>query len=159
MMTDIFNNLSKPFYRFGDIMMLGKFSREVWISHIFERFSATGKVIGTCEAGITADLMKCHPWYVKQLSHYTWNLPGNKVSTKDIYDALNELIGANMPLYQRDMEALSTSQINLLIAVARGERQLTSARVMNEYHLGTPNNVTKNKAVLIRNDVICEEGG
>ncbi len=159
MMTDIFNNPSKPFYRFGDIMLLGKISREVWISHIFERFSATGKVIGTGEAGIIADLMKCHPWYVQQLSHYTWNLPGNKVSAKDIYNALNELIGANMPLYQRDMEALSTSQINLLIAVARGERQLTSARVMNEYHLGTPNNVTKNKAVLIRNDIIGEEGG
>jgi AAA+ ATPase superfamily predicted ATPase len=159
MMTDIFNNPSKPFYRFGDIMMLGKISREVWISHIRERFSATGKVISTGEAGIIADLMKCHSWYVQQLSHYTWNLPGKKVSAKDIYNALNELINANMPLYQRDMEDLSTSQLNLLIAVAKGERQLTSARVMNEYRLGTPNNVTKNKTVLISNDVIGEEGG
>ena len=64
-----------------------------------------------------------------------------------------------MPLYQRETEILSTTQVNLLKAVARGEKQLTSARVMNEFRLGTPRNVTKNRVILINNDVIGESGG
>ena len=68
--------------------------------------------------------------------------------------ALNELIGANLPLYQKEVEILSATQLDLLKAVASGEVQLTSARVMQNYKLGTPRNVSKNKIVLTRNDII-----
>ncbi len=159
MMTEIFNNPSKPFYRFGDIIILPKIEREKWVSYICEGFSGTGKKIGADEAGIIADLMQCHSWYVQQLSHYTWNLTGKQATKSDITKALNELISANMPLYQRETEILSTTQVNLLKAVAKGEKQLTSARVMNEFRLGTPHNVSKNKVILINNDVIGESGG
>ena len=49
--------------------------------------------------------------------------------------------------------------MNLLKAVAKGEKQLTSARVMNGYRLGTPRNVAKNRDLLINNDVIGETDG
>jgi hypothetical protein len=107
MMTEIFNNSSKPFYRFGDIIMLAKIERERWINYICDSFSETGKVIGTEESGIIADLMQCHSWYVQQLSHYTWNLTQKKATISEVYRALNELISANMPLYQKEMEILS----------------------------------------------------
>jgi hypothetical protein len=107
MMTEIFNNSSKPFYRFGDIIMLAKIERERWINYICDSFSETGKVIGTEESGIIADLMYCHSWYVQQLSHYTWNITQKKATISEVYRALNELISANMPLYQKEMEILS----------------------------------------------------
>jgi len=156
MMTEIFNNPSKPFYRFGDIILLSKIERKSWINFICKSFSETGKMITEEEAGMIADLMQFHPWYVQQLSHYTWNLTGKGVTKSDILTALNELLNANLPLYQRETEILSSTQINLLKAVALGERHLTSARVMNDFHLGTPRNVSKNKALLINNDVIGE---
>ena len=159
MMTEIFNNPSKPFYRFGDIIILPKIERENWVRYISESFSETGKKIGVDEAGIISDLMQCHSWYVQQLSHYTWNLTRKQATKTDISKALDELINANMPLYQRETEILSTTQLNLLKAVAKGEKQLTSARVMNEFRLGTPHNVSKNKVILINNDVIGESGG
>lgn len=159
MMTEIFNNSSKPFYRFGDIIMLAKIDRERWIRYICESFAETGKLIGSEESGIISDLMQCHSWYVQQLSHYTWNITQKKASRTEVYNALNELISANMPLYQKEMEILSSTQLNLLKAVANGEKQLTSGRVMNEYRLGTPHNVSKNKVLLINNDVIGDVGG
>lgn len=158
MMTEIFNNPSKPFYRFGDIIMLSKIKREKWVSYICESFSGTGKRIGIDEAGVIADLMQCHSWYVQQLSHYTWNLTQKQATKNEISKALNELLNANMPLYQRETEILSTTQLNLLKAVAKGEKQLTSARVMNEFRLGTPHNVSKNKTLLINNDVLGDSG-
>jgi uncharacterized protein len=159
MMTEIFNNPSKPFYRFGDIIMLPKIGRDCWISFICGSFRETGKIISNEEAGIIADFMQCHPWYVQQLSHYTWNMTIKSVVKADIIRSLNELINANMPLYQRESEIFSSTQLNLLKAVAHGEKQLTSARVMNEYRLGTPRNVSKNKVLLINSDIIGESGG
>jgi uncharacterized protein len=154
MMTDIFNNSSKPFYRFGDIMMLSKIDRLEWVNYICKSFSDTGKKIGPEEAGIIADLMQCHSWYVQQLAHYTWNKTQNQATKNEIIQAFTELISANMPLYQKEAEILSTTQINLLKAVALKEKHLTSTRVMQEYRLGTPRNVSKNKTILINNDII-----
>lgn len=49
---------------------------------------------------------------------------------------------------------ISSTQLNLLKAVARNEQKLTSAQIMQEYKLGTPRNVLKNKKILINNDII-----
>lgn len=156
MMTEIFNSPSKPFYRFGDIILLPRIERKNWITFICKSFQETGKNITEAESGMIADLMQCHPWYVQQLSHYTWNLTRKSVTKTDIITALNELINANMPFYQNETENKSSTQLNLLKAIAAREKQLTSSRVMNEYHLGTPRNVSKNKTLFINNDVIGE---
>ncbi|MCX6328837.1 MAG: ATP-binding protein [Bacteroidia bacterium] len=158
MMSEIFDNPSKPFYRFGDIIMLPKIEREKWISFICDSFAGSDKVISNENAGLIADLMQCHSWYVQQLSHYTWNNTQKQASKSKIDKALNELKSANLPLYQRDAESLSPTQLNLLKAVAHGELQLTSVSVMNEFRLGTPHNVSKNKEILINLDIIEKSG-
>ena len=100
--------------------------------------------------------MKNHSWYVQQLSHYTWNVTHKKATLAEINTALIELINANTPLYQKEVETISFTQLNLLKAVAKGETHFTSAAVMQNHLLGTPRNVSKNKTLLIKNDVIHE---
>lgn len=156
MMTDIFNNPSKPFYRFGDIMLLQKIETKKWVSFICKSFSDTNKQIDEKTAEIIPLVMKNHSWYVQQLAHYTWNVTHKKATTTEIYTALKELINANTPLYQKETESISHTQLNLLKAVANGETQFTSTAVMNKHLLGTPHNVSKNKTVLINNDIIHE---
>jgi uncharacterized protein len=156
MMTDIFNNPSKPFYRFGDIILLQKIETKKWVSFICKSFATTNKKIDEKSAGIIPLVMKNHSWYVQQLAHYTWNLTHKKATTTEIYTALKELINANTPLYQKETESISHTQLNLLKAVAKNETQFTSAAVMNKHQLGTPRNVSKNKTLLINNDIIHE---
>ena len=72
MMTDIFDNSSKPFYRFGDIMLLEKIARDDWVKFITTSFKKTGKSISKKIAIKITELMKNHSWYVQQLSHYIW---------------------------------------------------------------------------------------
>ena len=159
MMTDIFNSPSKPFYRFGDIMLLPKIEMAKWVPFICEGFTNTGKQIDDKTAEIIPTVMKNHSWYVQQLSHYTWNLSHGKATHIEIEAALKELINANTPLYQKEVETISTTQLNLLKAVAKGETQFTSTPVMQKHQLGTPRNVSKNKTLLINNDVIHEING
>jgi hypothetical protein len=157
MMIDIFNNSSKPFYRFGDIMLLPKIKEEKWVKFIVEGFRKTGKEISENLAVKIPQLMKNHSWYVQQLSHYTWQKSNKKVTKDELNSALQELIHANTPLYHREIEGLSSTQVNLVKAIVKGENKLTSARVMNEYKLGTPRNVSKNRDSLIADDMLNQD--
>lgn len=159
MMTDIFNNPAKPFYRFGDIMLLQKIETNRWISFICTGFANTGKHIDENIANVIPSLMKNHSWYVQQLAHYIWNLTDSKASVAEVNRALSELINANSPLYQKETETISHTQLNLLKAVVKGETQFTSTAVMQKHALGTPRNVSKNKSILINSDMIHEVNG
>lgn len=159
MMTDIFNNPSKPFYRFGDIMILQKIEKQKWVQFICDGFVATNKHIDEKIAERIPSLMKNHSWYVQQLSHYIWNLTDYEATIAEFNTGLNELINANYPLYQKDVESISQTQLNLLKAVAKSETQFTSTMVMQKYALGTPRNVSKNKSILINADIIHEIDG
>ena len=154
MMTDIFNSPSKPFYRFGDIMMLPKIAADKWIEFIIQGFEKTGKKIDRQTAGKIPELMKNHSWYVQQLAHYAWNICAKTATIDELNSALTELIHANTPLYQREVEIISNTQLNLLKAICKGETKFTSTAVMNQYALGTPRNVSKNKTILINNDIV-----
>jgi len=158
MMNDIFNNSSKPFYRFGDIIHLQKIARDEWIKFISDKFIQTGKNISHNGAMLITDLMQSHSWYVQQLAQYTWNMTEENVTIEIIKKALNELINANTPFYQEKAESFSNTQINMLKAVAGGKSRFTSVSVMNEFNLGTPRNVSKNKTILINEDIIQLSG-
>ena len=159
MMSEIFNSPAKPFYRFGDIMMLPKIETGKWIKFICKSFEDTGKQIPETVAARIPKLMKNHSWYVQQLAHYTWNMTAKKAGDDELNAALKELIQANSPLYQKEVESISGTQLSLLKAVAKEETKFTSTSVMEQYHLGTPRNVSKNKEILINNDLIHEING
>ncbi|MCD4680303.1 MAG: ATP-binding protein, partial [Bacteroidales bacterium] len=159
MMNDIFNMPSKPFYRFGDLMWLHKINTESWVNFIVKGFANTKKSIKESDAKRIPLIMKNHSWYVQQLAHYTWQKTDKTAGKEEILAALNELIYANTPLYQKETESISATQLNLLKAIVNGEIQLTSTSVMNHYKLGTPRNVSKNKSILSNNDLINEENG
>ena len=64
-----------------------------------------------------------------------------------------------MAAFQNEVENLSTTQLNLLKAVIKGEYKFSSVAVMTAYKIGTPRNVSKNKTLLINNDIIQEIEG
>ena len=154
MMEEIFNHSSKPFYRFGDFMYLPKIKREKWISFILESFKNTEKTITEEQAAFITDKMNCHSWYVQQFSHYVWVKTSDEVTEMILQDAMRELIDVNTPFFQAQVESLSNTQLNLLKAVASGEKQITSVRAMQDFKLGTSNNIIKNREILIKKDIL-----
>jgi hypothetical protein len=154
MMADIFDNPSKPFYRFGDIILLNKIKKEKWIRYIQSSFESTKKIIKTEYASLIADLMKCHSWYVQQFSNYAWNRTKDEVSEIILLKALEELINGNSPLYEKEVEFCSKTQVNLLKAIIQKEKKLHSVKIMKAYKLGTSNNVRKNLIKLAEKGII-----
>ena len=159
MMSGIFNEKSRPFYRFGEIMMLGKIEKEHWVKHIVQAFSKTGKQISADLAATVAELMKCHSYYVQQLAHIAWSLTDVKATEETVERAVQELLQHNDALYQMEIESISGTQVNFLKAVLNGVTQFTSTQVMQDYRLGTPRNVSKNKDALRNGDFIDIQQG
>lgn len=159
MMNEIFNDASRPFYRFGDMILLRKISEADWIKFIVAKFKQTKKKISSEQAAHIAQLMKNHPWYVQQLSHYIWLRTKTDVTQSIIDDALKEIKSSHLPFFQQRVTNISSTQVNLLKAIASNEPQLTSKKTMDKYHLGTPNNVRKNWKTLNEKDIVDEQEG
>lgn len=154
MMTELFNSSSKPFYRFGELMLLQKITEEDWIQYITHGFRSTNKEIEEELAQKIAQKMKNHPWYVQQLANYVWQKTHEEVTHEILEEAIEEVINTNSPFYQSEIEKLSRTQLHLLKAILNGEEQLTSVKTMQDYQLGTPNNVSKNIESLKKIDLI-----
>jgi AAA+ ATPase superfamily predicted ATPase len=154
MMVDIFNSSSKPFYRFGQIMFLTKIAKNEWVNFIVKSFEITGKSISETLALELVQMVDSHSWYVQQLAYFVWNLTENEANAEILQQAIELIIDANLPLYQNECDALTASQLNLLIAVANKEQRLTAVETQNKYNIGTPQNVSKNKKMLQNRDII-----
>jgi len=159
MMTELFENPSMPFYKFGDLILLQKIDKAHFVDFIFRSFRETGKSIDPLQAGTIVDATDAHPYFVQQLAHITWTNTADQVTDLIMEASLNELTEQNAILYQEIVNGLSDTQVNLLIAIAKGETSLNSAAIMNKYSLGTSANVTKNKKVLKDREIIDSTAG
>ncbi len=158
LMAEIFNKKNRAFYRFGDVMMLKKIDTEHWLPFIIDSFKETKKTITQPFAQKIVQLMKNHPYYVQQLSHYVWEATVSEVSVAVLRHATGRMLEANQAFYQSETEKLSTTQINLLKAILKGVEQLTAMKTLQEYQIGTPRNVSKNITILEKNDFIEKTG-
>jgi hypothetical protein len=62
-------------------------------------------------------------------------------------------------LFATITETLTNSQINFLKAFLAGETALSSARVIEKYHLSTSANVARSRKALIEKDVLDSQAG
>ena len=154
MMMDIFGNANNPFYRFGQVLFLQKINKIYWIPYIIEGFAKTGKSISEQFAERICEVVQCHSWYVQQLSFFIWSATNTAV-TEDIFrEQLQMLIDTNAPMFIRDSESLTPSQIGMLAAISNGETKLNSKAVIERYTLGNQQTITRNKHRLRELDIV-----
>ncbi len=159
MMMDIFNNSNSPFYRFGQMVFMGKIAKEEWIPFIVDKFEKSGKSIPTAIAEMICDTVECHSWYLQQLCYFVWNATTSEVTEQSFRYGLSQLINTNAPMFLSDTESLTPSQIEMLRAIKDNVRQLSSMETKRRYSLGNPNTITKNKKSLSDKDIIEMRNG
>jgi len=155
MMTTLFERKSMPFYKFGDVMYLSKIDSTYLTEYIVTQFKNTGKKIEPDTAKRITEEAQCQPYYTQQLAHIVW-INTDKAVTNEIFErSLTELIEQNAPLYIKDTESLSNTQINFLKMLIESERKdIYAKELIQRYRLGTSGNVTKIRTVLINKEII-----
>ncbi len=155
MMSTLFERKSMPFYKFGEVMYLGKIQSSYLVRYIIKQFENSNKKISSELAERIADDVQFQPYYTQQLAHITW-VNTDKEVTKNIYErSLRDLIEQNAPLYIKDTENLSNTQINFLkLLIEAGRKDIYSKDLIQQYRLGTSGNVTKIRSALINKEII-----
>jgi uncharacterized protein len=156
MMLELFNQQNNPFYRFGELMHLPKITETKWVTYITRQFAKSGKKIKNEQAQVISNAVKCHPYYVQQLSHLVWINTNDTVSDDLIEKSIRELLDQNAILYFKETEDLNNSEIKLLKAVVSGVIQFTSKETIRKYGLGTSASVIKAKKSLIAKEILDE---
>ncbi|MBA3663337.1 MAG: ATP-binding protein [Bacteroidetes bacterium] len=159
MMMELFNKQSNPFYKFGELLYLPKITEQKWISYISRQFQKTKKEISTLQAAKIAQTVKCHPYYAQQLSHLVWINTDKKVTEAILFQSTQELLDQNAILYFKEAEDLNNTELNLMRAIAKNEKQLSSRDTIQRYRLGTSANVIKAKNTLIDKEIIDIHNG
>lgn len=154
MMLNIFNNSNSPFYRFGQVIFMQKIAREHWVAFIRQSFEKTAKSISVDMAERICDTVECHSWYMQQLCYFIWNFTSSEVTEEVFALGLKQVLNINTPMFQNDTENLSSTQIEMLKAIADGQQHFSSQAVGQIYRLGNPNTIAKNKKTLQNRDII-----
>jgi AAA+ ATPase superfamily predicted ATPase len=159
MMLDVFTNTSMPFYKFGDLIFLEKIDTPSWIEFISDRFTATGKTISKNLAELIVKLTDNHPYYVQQLSQQVWLRTESECHEAIVEQAHRSLVEQLSLLFATITETLSNSQIRFLKALVAGETALSSAEVIEKYHLASSANVTRSRKSLIDKEILDNNAG
>ena len=159
MMLNIFNNANNPFYRFGQVIFMKKIAKEEWVPFIVSSFKKSGKRISQALAERICDTVECHSWYLQQLCYFVWSVTSDEVTEETLDLGLRQMLNINTPMFQNDTDQLTSSQKEMLRAIAQGEQRLSSVDVKQRYALGNPNTINRNKKTLKEKDFIEDQDG
>lgn len=159
MMMNIFNNAASPFYRFGQIIFMQKIKKEDWMEFIISSFQKTDKEISDALASRICDVVECHSWYIQQLCYFVWSFTADRATGEIVDRGVEQVLNINTPMFQNDTDNLTSTQKEMLKAIAAGEQRLSSQEVKAKYHLGNPNTIVRNKRTLQSKDIIEETDG
>lgn len=159
MMLEVFTDSSKPFYKFGNLMFLGKIPSECLADFFIQRFEETGKHISNSAASLIAKLIDCHPYYAQQLAQLSWLRTRDFCDDSIVNDAFTALVGQLSLLFANITEGLTNQQLNYLHALLAGEPSITSTQTMKKYGISSATAASRSKEALIKNDILDNIGG
>lgn len=154
MLTDIFENKSMPFYKFGEVMFLKKIETKYWIEYIVNQFKHTKKSISGELAAYIAQLMENHPYFVQMMAKNVWQNTQKVCNEGIISSTLDEMMEQNALMFQRELDNLTNKQINFLKALADGITQFSAKDTLANYDLGAQGNTTRIKTTLENREII-----
>lgn len=158
MMETFFDDSSKPFYKFGDIIYLQRIPVEYWVKYITDKFNHEGKSITAKQATWIVDQVEGNSSYVQQLSWYVFQRTTKEVDNNILAEALTELVEQCVDVFEARTESLTAYQMNFLRCIADGNHTgLSSAKNISKYNLGSSSNVVIIKKSLLEKDLISVE--
>ena len=160
MMEGLFDEESKPFYKFGDIIYLKRIPLPYWKDFIYGKFSSAGKSISEEQIERICQTVDFHSSYVQQLCWYVFLFSGEQVTEEDVQNGIEELIVQNTALFESRTETLTPVQMRFLMAVANGIHDgFSTSEVISKYKLGSSASSVATRKSLLDKGLLSVEAG
>lgn len=156
MMNALFQQSSKPFYKFGTTMSLGCIPTEDWVPYLCNQFASVGKHLTHELAVAICNKVELHSSYVQQLAFNTLLCTdGESPTEENITEAYNNLLDENTALFLDKTERLTTYQLNFLRAILNDiHSDFGKTEIREEYNLGSASNIKRIKDALLEKELI-----
>ncbi|MFC1484831.1 ATP-binding protein [bacterium] len=120
LISDIFNNPNRPFYRSAKSFPLQKISEEELVKFVIARFKSTNKIISKELAQRIVEACESHPYYIQYLSHIIWEeaLVQKTVSSNIVTESLKILLEREEPVYDSMWSTLTFMQKRCLLSLS-----------------------------------------
>lgn len=161
MMEKIFHSAQSPFYNFGGHMVLKKIPKERFKEFLLSKFESTGVKTSPGLIERILDLTECHPYYTQKFCHELWYLGKLKgeLTLEDVEETFERAIRESEASYIEIWESLPISQKKVLLAIARGEKDVYSADFLTKYELKTASQVQYSIKALRKKELIHRING
>jgi hypothetical protein len=159
MMTDLFANPERPFFRSTQFMKIGKLREETYRNFILNKFSEHSKSIS--EETVT-EMLKwsdLHTYYVQLLCNRVFLSTGKHITTESWKEEADKILKEQEFVFFGYREMLTKPQWELLKAIAMEGKvyQPTSSDFIARYSLGNPATVLRSLKSLLRMELIFRE--
>jgi uncharacterized protein len=153
---------SRPFYKAGPVMRLGKIPAERFASFVESRFARSGI---KPEAGLgqaVVELAGNLPYDVQRLAHESWDDARaggrRRIGLDDLHETLKRLLGQHETLFETVWQRLTLGQrAALRAAVVEDGRELLSSDIRTRHRLGGASTVQAALAALVREDILVRD--
>ncbi len=161
LISDIFNNPNRPFYRSGKSFPLCKIDKNELSEFIRNKFELSNKILSSNLAGEIMNICESHPYYVQYLCHIIWEkaIDKQKISEEDFLKSLDLLLERESSTYEATWNLLALKQKQVLMALSKmsPEEKLFSYEFLQKYDLGSASSLQRTVRSLIDKDLIDKE--
>lgn len=155
MMEKLFQSKRMPFYQFGDTLYLSTIQTSDWIRFIQSRFAFKGKYISEELAEKICCKVGNYSSYVQQLAWNVFIETEHEATEENLNEAVNELLVQNSALFLKQIEGLTTYQMNYIRALCSGvSKGFSSKSILEDFNLGTKSNISRIQNVLTSKELI-----
>lgn len=157
MMTSLFQQRSKPFYKFGTTTELGTIPVEDWIPYLCRQFKSEDRILSEDMAERICNMVELHSSYVQQFAFNVLVCTpiGKSVTEEAFSQAYENLLDENTSLFQEKTESLTSYQLNFIKAILSDvHKDFGMAATRDKYNLGSHSNIARIKTALIEKELI-----
>lgn len=161
MMNKLFNNPAEPFYQSCVNLFLGPIDKKAYMEFASAHFSKA--LIELDEEAFCKmyDSLDGHTWYIQMLLNemYATLDEEHKADVNSLNDALQAILTFNRVSYEDNLQRLSNSQKELLIAIAKERKAIgiTSAKFIQKYGLKSSSSTQSALRWLCENDFVTKD--
>lgn len=163
LMNNMFNSPSKPFYQSVISMGLDPIPMDEYAKFALRMFEQRGKGLDVDVVNVVWRQFDGYTWYVQMVMNELFSMTenGSRCDKTMIADAYTNIIHVQEGSYKNILSQLAPRQKVVLQAIAKEGNacNITSAKFIGKYNLGTASSVQAAVKSLVNNDLITVENG
>ena len=159
LMTDLFANPERPFFRSTQFMKISKLPRQTYRDFILAKFHQHSKTISEETVEEILDWTDLHTYYVQLLCNRVFLSTGKQVTSEGWKEEAARILKEQEFVFYGYREMLTKPQWKLLKAIAMSRKvyQPTSSDFMARYYLGSSATVLRSLHSLLGKELIYKE--